>query len=127
MKRIVNICMILTAAIFIFTGCGIAASAPTREERVESALQGTWFADASNIMWNDIYVELSFASGTYTKTVSMGALSETLSGEYTISENTVDLTGENGNYNYSLDYTFNEESGDIVLWWSSGKQLVKLF
>lgn len=111
MKKFLSLFLVISM-LCCLTACG------SKNNDVNNALQGKWVAKwtAEGVNISRYY---SFKNDSYTTggRALFGEL-DTENGTYKINGNKVVLTPDDGSEGKSLDYTYNEKSGELTLWWN---------
>ena len=93
--------------------------------KVSDALQGSWVANWS-FMGNKLSRYYTFKGDKYTTggVAALGEL-ETSTGTFEIKGSKIHLIPDDGSKGRDLDFTFNETTGEITLWWNDDVQFEK--
>lgn len=118
MKKIISLFLVVAIG-FSLTACGI------KDEQIRNALQGSWIAN-----WTMLGKPLSryytFKGDTYTTGgVAVWGVVDKKTGIFEISNGTIKLIPDDGSDGGELDFTYNESSGEIILWWGDEIQFEK--
>lgn len=105
--------------------CLFCCFACNSNKGIEQALQGTWVAEwtAYGKKINRYY---TFKGNTYTTggTAILGEL-DVEKGTYVIESSVIRLIPNDGSDSNDLDYTYNETTSTITLWWNDDIQFQK--
>ena len=120
-----NLCKKIGALLLIVAMCLSFCACGNKTNDVENALQGSWVAEWSAMgkKLNRYYI---FNGNTYTTggTAIFGEIA-TEKGTFEIKDSTIVLTPDDGSEESTIDYTYNEKTGNITLWWTDEVQFEK--
>ena len=119
MKKILSTILLIVMCLSL-CACG------SKTDKINEALQGKWAA-----VWqvgdNVIGRYYIFKDNTYMTarvTANAGA-SEHESGTYEITDSVIQFLPDDGSEGKDLEYSYNEDTGEITLWWSDGIEFEK--
>lgn len=115
MKKTIAILLVLVICVSL-GACG------SDKEAVKNALQGSWTAKWTN-QGTQISRYYTFKGNTYTTggVAFFGEL-ETETGTFEVMDTCIRLTPDDGSSATELDYTYNEKTGIVSLWWNDDIQ-----
>ncbi len=118
MKRIMSLLLVVVMCLSL-VACG------GNDKEISNALQGTWVAKWT-AMGKSISRYYTFKGETYTTggVAVLGEL-ETETGTFEINGSTIKLIPDDGSESNELDFTYNEKTGEITLWWNDDVQFEK--
>jgi hypothetical protein len=102
--------------------CLTLAACGNKEADIRDALQGSWVAEWT-AMGKSLNRYYTFKGDKYTTggEAAFGPVS-TKTGTFTVEDSVIKLTPDDGSEPSTLDYTYNEKNGTIILWWNSDIQ-----
>lgn len=117
-KRSIAVFLAIVMSLFCFVGCGT-------KQNVKDALQGTWVAQWTTL-GRPISRYYQFKGDTYTTggKAYFGEV-DTETGTYEIKDSVIHLIPDDGSDGRDLEYTYNETTGTVTLWWSDDVQFQK--
>ena len=118
MKKIITLILVAIMCLSL-VACG------SNEDNINDALQGSWVASWT-AMGQNISRYYTFKGNTYT-TGGVAILGEldTKTGTFEIKDSTIKLIPDDGSESSELDFTYNEKTGELTLWWNDDVQLEK--
>ena len=118
MKRIIPLLLVVVMCLSL-VACG------GNDKEISNALQGTWVAKWT-AMGQSISRYYTFKGETYTTGgVAVFGEVETKTGTFEINGSTIKLIPDDGSKPNELDFTYNEKTGEITLWWNDDVQFEK--
>lgn len=118
MKKYIAVLMVFVMV------CSLCACG-NKTDDIQDALQGTW--EASWIAFGkNISREYVFKGNTYTTSgVSIDGAIDPETGTIEIEESVIHTIPDDGSDGKDLEYSYNEKTGTITLWWSDEIELEK--
>ena len=118
MKKILSIILVMLMCMSL-CACG------SKTDKVEKSLQGSWVAEW-RVAGNPIGRYYIFKGDTFTtgRVTANGETNKT-TGTYEITDSVIQFTSDDGSESKELEYSYNEETGEITLWWNDSIQFVK--
>lgn len=110
------------ALLLVMVICLSLCACGGNQEEVKNALQGTWTAK-----WTYAGTQISryytFKGNTYTTGgVAIFGEVQTETGTFEVMDTCIRLTPDDGSSAIELDYTYNEKTGIVSLWWNDDVQ-----
>lgn len=110
------------ALLLVMVICLSLCACGGNQEEVKNALQGTWTAK-----WTYAGMQISryytFKGNTYTTGgVAIFGEVQTETGTFEVMDTCIRLTPDDGSSAIELDYTYNEKTGIVSLWWNDDVQ-----
>lgn len=118
MKKILSIILVMVMCLSL-CACG------SKTDKIKDAMQGTWVAEWTAIGKN-ISRYYTFKGNKYT-TGGDAALGElaTETGTFEITDSVIKFTPDDNSEHKDIEYSYNEETGEIILWWNDDVQFQK--
>ena len=115
----------IIALILVAMMCLSLCACGGNDDNIKDALQGSWIARWT-AMGQSISRYYTFKGNTYTTggVAILGELEPT-TGVFVIHNSTIELIPDDGSEPSELEFTYNEKSGELTLWWNDDVQFEK--
>ena len=117
-NRVISVILVVMVCLSVLVGC-------VNKNKVKEALQGTWVAQWT-LLDKQIVRYYTFSEDTYV-TGGVAALGEVGPnvGTYEIKNSVIRCIEDDGSVANELEYTYDEATGTLTLWWSDSVQFQK--
>lgn len=115
----------IIALLLIILVVSLSACSKDNTKDIQTALQGTWIGRWSPLPDVDGYQRITFKGNEYNDYVKVGAIESGSTGKIEIKESEILCIHDDDSKTESYDYTYNEKTGELILWRGSIAQLKK--